>query len=257
VQDNPALDNLMTASLIAPQSLAHRPATLEAGLDATETGLLVVGAGPYGLSTAVAARAAGVKPLVVGEPMEFWRRNMPVGMLLRSSLDWHLDPQGEHTLGAYLEERGVAAHDVDPIPVELFIDYAEWFRVTKRIPVRRTRVRDLRRAGGRLEATLEDGHRLRADAVVVAPGVGPFIRLPAWVERALPPERYSQTAHFTRPDRLVGARVLLAGGRQSAFETAALLAESGAERVDVVHRHDPPRFTAADWSFVEPLWKRR
>lgn len=103
---------------------------------------------------------------------------------MRSSLDWHLDPQGEHTLGAYLEERGVAGPDVDPIPVELFIDYAEWFRVAKRIPVRRARVRDLRRAGGRLEATLEDGHRLRADAVVVAPGVGPFTRLPAWVERA-------------------------------------------------------------------------
>jgi len=144
--------------------------------------------------------------------MEFWRRNMPAGMLLSSSLDWHLDPQGEHTLAAYLEEIGVAAHDVDPIPAELFTDYAEWFRAAKKIRVRRARVHDLHRAGGKLQATLEHGHRLRADAVVVAPGVEPFTRLPAWVERALSPEHYSHTAQVTQPDRLAGARVLIVGG---------------------------------------------
>jgi FAD-dependent urate hydroxylase len=219
----------------------------------THTQLLVIGAGPYGLAAAAAARATGIDPLVVGEPMGFWRRNMPAGMLLRSSIDWHLDPQGQHTLAAYLEEKGVAASDVDPIPLELFIDYAEWFRDAKSIPVRRARVHDLHRAGGQLEATLEDGRRLRADAVVVAPGVEPFTRLPSWVERALPPERYSHTSDLARLERFAGARCLIVGGRQSAFETAALLAEAGAERVDVVHRHDPPRFTAADWGFVEPL----
>jgi cation diffusion facilitator CzcD-associated flavoprotein CzcO len=221
----------------------------------TDTELLVIGAGPYGLATAAAARAAGIEPLVVGEPMEFWRRNMPSGMLLRSSPDWHLDAQGEHTLAAYLEETGVAAREVDPIPLEVFIDYAEWFRAAKGIHVRPARVRDLHPSGGRLEATLEDGHRVRADATVAAPGVAPFTRLPAWVERALPPERYSHTAQLAQPSRLAGARVLIVGGRQSAFETAALLAESGAERVDILHRHDPPSFTAADWGFVEPLMK--
>jgi cation diffusion facilitator CzcD-associated flavoprotein CzcO len=215
----------------------------------------VIGAGPYGRATAAAAKAAGIEPLVVGEPMEFWRRNMPAGMLLRSSLDWHLDPQGEHTLAAYLKEIGARAHEVEPIPLELFVDYADWFRAAKHIHVQRARVRDLHRSGGQLEATFEDGCRVRADAVVAAPGVEPFTRRPAWVEADLAPERYTHTARMARPDRLAGARVLIVGGRQSAFETAALLAEAGAERVDIVHRHGSPRFAPADWRFVEPMMK--
>jgi FAD-dependent urate hydroxylase len=230
-----------------------QPNSRQPHTDVIETQLLVIGAGPYGLAAAAAARSIGLEPLVVGEPMEFWRRNMPAGMLLRSSIDWHLDPQGQHTLAAYLEDNGVDANDVDPIPLELFIDYAEWFRDAKRISVERVRVHDVQRAGEQLEATLDDGRRVRADTVVAAPGVGPFTRLPTWVERTLPPERYSHTSELARLERFDGARVLIVGGRQSAFETAALLAESGGERVDVVHRHDPPRFTTADWGFVEPL----
>jgi cation diffusion facilitator CzcD-associated flavoprotein CzcO len=50
---------------------------------------------------------------------------------------------------------------------------------------------------------------------------------------------------------LAGARVLIVGGRQSAYEWAALLGEHGAERVDIVHRHDEPRFERVSWKFVD------
>jgi thioredoxin reductase len=54
-----------------------------------------------------------------------------------------------------------------------------------------------------------------------------------------------------------GARVLIVGGRQSAYEWAALIGEAGAERIDVVHRHDEPRFDRVSWAFVEPHIERR
>jgi FAD-dependent urate hydroxylase len=46
--------------------------------------------------------------------------------------------------------------------------------------------------------------------------------------------------------------VLIVGGRQSAYEWTALLAEHGAERIDLVHRHQVPRFERVSWRFVDP-----
>ena len=43
------------------------------------------------------------------------------------------------------------------------------------------------------------------------------------------------------------------GGRQSAYEWAALLCDHGAARVDVVHRHETPRFEKVSWRFVDEL----
>jgi hypothetical protein len=56
-----------------------------------ETQLLVIGAGPYALSTAALARERGIHTMVLGQPMGFWRENMPKAMFLRSGPDWHLD----------------------------------------------------------------------------------------------------------------------------------------------------------------------
>src|SRR5260370_41763906 len=44
----------------------------------------IIGAGPYGLSVAAHLRSMGAELLVFGEPMEFWQRQMPLGMVLRS-----------------------------------------------------------------------------------------------------------------------------------------------------------------------------
>ena len=215
--------------------------------------LLVIGAGPYALSAAAHAKRHGIDPLVVGAPMAFWRQNMPERMLLRSGTDWHLDADEIDTFEAYLAECGTDPADVDPVPRATFVDYADWFCRRTGLEPRPEFVSSLDKADGRFLAGFDDGQRLTADAVVAAPGIARFPVIPEWLPGALPETRWSHTSALVRFDGLRGARVLIVGGRQSAFEWAALLAEAGAKAVDVVYRHDTPSFETAHWGFVDEL----
>jgi FAD-dependent urate hydroxylase len=215
--------------------------------------LLVIGAGPYALSTAAHAKRHGIEPLVVGEPMGFWRQNMPERMLLRSGTDWHLDADGIDTFEAFLGRRGIDPADVGPVPLATFIDYADWFCAQTGIEPRPTLVSSLDKADRRFLASFDDGRQLTADAVVAAPGIARFPVIPDWVAGSLPDTRWAHTSALVRFEQLRGARVLIVGGRQSAYEWAALIAEAGAEAVHVVHRHDTPSFETAHWGFVDEL----
>ena len=212
--------------------------------------LLVIGAGPYALSIAALARERGIGSVVLGRPMGFWRENMPEGMFLRSGPDWHLDGGAVHTLQAYLEEQGIRPGEADPIPIGVFLDYADWFKRAKGIEVREEFVDTLVKADGGFEATLRSGERIRADAVVAAPGIRHYASVPGWAS-SLPPGLAAHTCDLVRFDDMAGARVLIIGGRQSAYEWAALSREHGAARIDIVHRHDIPRFERVSWKFVD------
>src|SRR5262249_3902778 len=150
------------------------------------TQVLVIGAGPYALSTAALARERGMETVVIGRPMAFWREHMPERMFLRSGPDWHLDANGVHTLEAYLEARGIAAADADPIPIGLFLAYADWFREAKGIEVGDDLVAGLAKSNGRFEATLESGDRIDAEVVVAAPGIRHFANVPDWAASLAP-----------------------------------------------------------------------
>ena len=215
------------------------------------TQLLVVGAGPYALATAAFAEQNGVEAVVLGRPMEFWREHMPSGMFLRSGPDWHLDAAGVHTLEAFLEEQGIAPEDVDPLPIAIFLGYAEWFRQAKGIEVREQLVADLAAADGGFAATLEGGDQIVAETVVCAPGIRDYVNIPDWAS-GLQPGQASHSCDLVRFDQLEGRRVLIVGGRQSAYEWAALIRASGAERIDIVHRHEVPRFERVSWKFIDP-----
>jgi cation diffusion facilitator CzcD-associated flavoprotein CzcO len=223
---------------------------------AERTPLLIIGAGPFGLAMAAAAGKLEVPHVVVGEPMSFWRRHMPAGMLLRSACDWHLDPAGSATLTRFLETRRQSPSDVEPLTLDLYLRYAGWFEETKGIRVRPARVVRLDRRDHRFVAALDDGTTIPSDRVLLALGYAPFAHVPGELSDLVPAERSSHTCDFVAPDRYAGMRVLIVGGRQSAFESAALLAEAGATAVHVCHRHETPSFARSDWSWVEPTLDR-
>ncbi len=221
-----------------------------------ETSFLIIGAGPFGLSMAAEAKERGIPHIVLGEPMSFWRRHMPAGMVLRSACDWHLDPAGRATIEEFLASRGRKPSDVEPLPLDLYLEYADWFQETKGIRPRPGRVVRLRWRDGRFEAALDDGTTVTAERVLIAIGYAHFAHIPKELAELVPPERSSHTCDLVAPERFAGLRVLVVGGRQSAFEGAALLAEAGATRVHVCHRHEAPAFAESDWSWVEPTLER-
>jgi cation diffusion facilitator CzcD-associated flavoprotein CzcO len=194
----------------------------------------VVGAGPYGLSVAAHLKHAGIGVHVFGEPMGFWRHNMPKGMRLRSP--WratHLsDPGRTLSLEAYASSCGVDSGK--PLPLEKFVAYGEWFQrqAVPDIDRRAVRLIDVARNGYRLE--LADGDSLSADRVVVATGLlNQDYRPPLF--RDIPRALVSHASDHADLSAFRGKRVAVIGRGQSACESAALLNEAGAATEIISH----------------------
>ncbi|MFE1886578.1 NAD(P)-binding domain-containing protein [Streptomyces diastatochromogenes] len=213
--------------------------------------LLVVGAGPYGLSIASHAAADGLNVRVLGRPMASWRDHMPRGMFLKSE-PWASnlsDPEGRWRLDVFCAFRGMTARHAEPIPLEVFAEYGLWF-ARNAVPVLDERtVAQLAPLNGGFEAVTEDGETLAARTVALAVGVLPFTAIPAAL-RGLPPELVSHSSHHADLGRFRDEDVTVIGGGQAALETAALLAEQGT-RVRVLARTD-----RLCWNDVPPPWER-
>jgi thioredoxin reductase len=201
----------------------------------TTCDVTVVGAGPYGLSAAAHLRAIkGLEVRVFGEPMGFWTRYMPVGMLLRSN--WTAtriaDPNRSLTLEAYQVASG--NHLAAPVPLERFIEYGLWYQrqVAPDLDQRKIVCLESDPVGFRI--TLTDGSVMLSRRVVVAAGIGPFAWRPPEFED-LAPSLASHSSEHHELSRFAGRRVVVIGAGQSALESAALLRECGAE-VEIIAR---------------------
>ena len=235
----------------APRSSGRRGMTALA-----KTDLLIIGAGPFGLAMAAHARHLGIDYLIVGEPMRFWHGHMPKGMYLRSACDWHLDPEGEDTIEVFLRTQDLTPADVEPLSRDRYLEYARWFQARKQIDPQPLFVERLDAADGgdaRFRATLADGGAIAASSVLLAVGFAPFKHVPEDLARLLPKRHVQHTCDLVDFATVRQQRCLIVGGRQSAFEWAALMSEAGAAAVHVSHRHDSPAFARADWSWVNPL----
>jgi FAD-dependent urate hydroxylase len=196
----------------------------------------VIGAGPYGLSVAAHLKGAGIATHVFGEPMAFWRGNMPKGMILRSP--WratHLsDPKRTRSLDAY-----AAAHGLDcgkPLPLEKFVAYGEWFQRHAVTDVDRRPVKLVDAAANGFRLELDGGDAVNADRVIIATGLrNQEYRPPVFGE--LLPELVSHASEHTDLSVFRGKRVAVIGRGQSATESAALLAEAGAQ-AEIISRGD-------------------
>ncbi|MGP3948943.1 NAD(P)-binding domain-containing protein [Streptomyces sp. 7N604] len=191
--------------------------------------LVVVGAGPYGLSIAAHAAAAGLRLRVLGRPMASWRDHMPPGMFLKSE-PWSSnlsDPTGDRTLSAYCASRKLPAEHGRPVPIATYTDYGLWFARHAVERIDEQTVTSVRPSAGRFVVTTDDGETIPSRTVALAAGVMPFVNVPEPLV-ALDENLTSHSSHHGDLARFKGKDVTVIGAGQAALETAALLAEEGA-----------------------------
>ncbi|MGW7018139.1 FAD-dependent oxidoreductase [Streptomyces decoyicus] len=201
------------------------------------TTVVVIGAGPYGLSTAAHLRGRGLNVRIFGSPMASWAEQMPAGMLLKSppSASVLSASKPGFTLADYCAQEGEGVLTVhDRVPAELFVRYGRWFGRQLVSEVENVRVLGVERQGDAFHLKLASGEELRAGAVVVASGMDGFAYVPRQLAAVVPDgpsERgpVSHSSHHADLGRFAGRNVVVVGAGQSAQESAVLLHEAGAE----------------------------
>jgi lysine/ornithine N-monooxygenase len=192
----------------------------------------IVGAGPYGLS--VAAHLKEHRVATFGEPMETWRTRMPHDMLLRS--DWKetsLSAPGEAgTIDRWARVAGEEREE--PIPLQKFLRYADWFRRTFAPEGNPSDVASLEQAPSGYRLTTVSGDEVEAASVVVAVGAIPFAHAPPPFTEAMG-DRVTFATELQNYERYRDRRVVVVGGGQGGLESATLAGAAGAD-VELVIR---------------------
>jgi len=207
--------------------------------------VVVVGAGPYGLSAAAHLQHAGVEPYVVGQSMAFWKQNMPGGMLLRSKSEAsNIDaPQKHLSIAGY--EKAIGRKIADPLPIEDFIAYGEWFQKQAAPRLDTRQVQNVSHDGSIFELTFADGEKVQTKSVVLALGIGLFFHRPEQFA-GIPRELAPHSSDLNDFSQFRGKRVAVIGKGQSALEYAALLHENHAE-VEILTRAPALIFRPFAW----------
>lgn len=204
--------------------------------------IVIIGAGPYGLSIAAHLRAHGIGFRLFGKPMSNWQQKMPRGMLLKSEgfASNLADPDGRFTLATFCAEQGIAYADEGcPVPREDFIAYGRAFQQRFVPDMEEREVVDVRRSGDAFTVRLDDGELIAAGRLVIGIGVSDFAYLPPSL-RGLPDEFVSHASRHADMAGFKGRAVAVIGGGSSAIDIAALLHEAGAEVQLIARREELP-----------------
>lgn len=211
--------------------------------------VVILGAGPYGLSLAAHLAKRQVRFRIFGRPMHNWRTQMPQGMMLKSEgfASSLLAPRDVYPLRAFCAERGLPYQDIGlPVPLKTFWSYGQEFqrRFVPQLEEREAAWLEPRDGGG-FAVRLDDDETVLTRRVVVAVGVKPFAYVPPEFAE-LPTSAVSHSSDHAALAGFAGRDVVVIGAGASAVDLAALLHRAGA-RVDLVCRrrsidfHEPPR----------------
>jgi thioredoxin reductase len=223
----------------------------------TNCNVVIIGAGPYGLSIAAHLKARGVDFRIFGIPMHTWLTQMPRGMRLKSEgfASFLYDPNSTFTLADYCKEQGLPYADVGlPVPLETFASYGLEFQKRFVPTLENKLVLSVRRCSAGFQVGLDSGEVVTARKLVVAVGISHFAYVPP-VLSALPEEFVSHSSKHSALNRFRGRDVIVVGAGASALDLAALLHQAGAA-VELVARKPKIRFHDPPEKDPPTLWER-
>ena len=191
--------------------------------------VVIIGAGPYGLSLSTHLAAHGVKHRIFGRPMQFWDRIVDAGgerYLKSYCFGTNISaPITGYSFADYSRPRGLETFE--PCSMAQFAAYGHWFQQENVPWVEPVEVELVDRSESGFDITLADGERFKTSHVVVATGLAGFAYVPQEIA-SLPPTIATHTGDISRFDMYSGRDVAVIGAGQSALEAAALLQEAGA-----------------------------
>jgi FAD-dependent urate hydroxylase len=200
--------------------------------------VLVIGAGPFGLSISTHLRSRGVEHTIVGRPMNTWRAHMPLGLFLKSEPFGSVisAPAHGYDIATYCRLHGFDDYvdRVGPLSLDRFLGYADWFTDQLVPDIRDVTVTNVVPSGDGFKVEFAEEAPVLARQVIVATGVLPYARIPDEL-CGLPADLMTHSSAHDRLDQFRGRRVAVIGAGQSALQTAALLHEAGAD-VQVIAR---------------------
>src|SRR6185437_11458741 len=206
----------------------------------TISDVIVIGAGPFGLSISAHLKNQGIEHTIVGRPMNTWRAHMPLGLFLKS------EPYGSaisapgrgYDIATYSRLHGFDDYvdRVGPLSLDRFLGYADWFTEQLVPDVQDLTVTKVTPRDGGYVVEFAEEVPAFVRQVIVATGVLPYAHIPSELSD-LPADLMTHSAVHDRLDQFRGRRVAVIGAGQSSLQTAALLHEAGAD-VQVVARRN-------------------
>jgi len=210
-----------------------------------KTKIMIVGAGPYGVSIANTLWEKGVPFQIAGHAFSLWHHHTHDTMAIRS--DWHTSeidsPSRKYHFGEFLRNHYPYEADEllkERIPIEVFRNYLK--QVERQLPydIIQEEVISLKHENPRFLLETDGGIQVEAEAVVLATGIGTHRYLPNCLQQ-LPEE---QVVHVWDTEKLSDFRdrsLLVVGGGQSAAESIAHL--SPHNQITWLSRREPIFFS--------------
>jgi thioredoxin reductase len=206
-----------------------------------DTEVLIIGAGPYGISIANELHARNIPFVVSGNPFSLWFNHTQKNMAIRS--DWHTSeiyhPEHTYDFKKFLLEfypQEIESILKARIPSSIFREYLH--NILSRLPfeIHRYKVTELIHNGKSFTATFADGSNISSKKVIIATGIEAHKYIPS-VLKTFDQQYLIHTWDIEQFENISNKNILVLGNGQSAGEAIALLKANN--RLDWASRSRP------------------